>query len=182
MDLNLLATRLKTDYPVVHDTGIKAGPRLAAVMVTLFCKGGVAHVLLIKRAEGLRDHPGEISFPGGKYDAADGNLLTTALRETREELDLQIDMPSVLSRLPDVETLTGFVVSPYVAILKNLPACKSNPAEVDAVLQAPLEALLATQQRDTRHKASMDMVIFQHGPHKVWGATAKILRRISAIC
>ena len=182
MDLNLLATRLKTDYPVVHDTEIKADPSLAAVLVPLFCKEGVVHVLLIKRAGELRNHPGEISFPGGKYDEADGNFLTTALRETREELDLEIDISSVVSRLPDVDTLTGFVVSPFVAILENLPPCKRNPDEVDQILEAPLEPLLATQERDTQHKASMDMVIFQHGPHRIWGATAKILRRISTIC
>ena len=116
------------------------------------------------------------------YEEADGDLLTTALRETQEELDLKIPESSILSRLPDVETLTGFVVSPFVAILENLPVCKLNLDEVEDILEAPLEPLLATQQKDVRHKSSMDMVIFQHGPHRVWGATASILRRISMFC
>ncbi len=182
MNLHFLATRLKSEYPVNHDSGAESHPSLAAVLVMLFPQNDRTHVLLIKRAEGLRNHPGEISFPGGKYDEVDGNLLTTALRETHEELDLAIDESSVLSRLPDVETLTGFVVSPFVAILKNMPPCKRNPAEVEVVLEAPLKPLLATQERDTRHAVEMDMVIFQHGKHRVWGATARILRMISMIC
>lgn len=182
MDLNSLAARLKKDYPVSSDSGEKIPPRMAAVLVPLFRKNGEAHVLLIKRAAGLKNHPGEISFPGGIYEAADGNLLTTALRETQEELDLKVEESSVISNLPRVQTLTGFVISPFAAILENAPSCKINPDEVEEVLEAPLEPLLATQQRDTRHNLLLDMVVFQYGPHRVWGATARILRRISMIC
>ena len=182
MNMSSLVARLRKSYPLFHEVEIESHPKMAAVLILLFCINGAVHILLIKRSAGLRNHPGEISFPGGVYDKDDGNLLTTALRETQEELSMNINESSVFSRLPNVQTLTGFTVSPFVAILDTSPIYKRSPDEVAAVLEAPLEPLLATQQRDDRHEASMDMVIFQQGPHTIWGATARMLRLIKMIC
>ena len=180
--MNSLVERIGNTYPIFHEPDLVVNPKKAAVLVMLFQRDNAIHVLLIKRSEKLRNHPGEISFPGGVYEEADGNLLNTALRETQEEVSMTIAESNVFSRLPNVETLTGFTVSPFVALLAELPSYKRSPDEVNAVLEAPLEPLLATQQRDNRHEASMDMVIYQHGPHMVWGATARILKRIKMIC
>ena len=180
--INSLVDRIGNTYPLFHEPELVASSRMAAVLVMLFPVDDAIHIFLIKRSENLRNHPGEISFPGGVYEEADDTLMSTALRETKEEVNMAIEESAVFSRLPDVETLTGFTVSPFVAILKELPAYIRNTEEVHAVLEAPLEPLFTTQQKDTRHEASMDMVIFQHGPHMIWGATARILKQIKMIC
>jgi 8-oxo-dGTP pyrophosphatase MutT (NUDIX family) len=181
-EMNSLVKRIGNAFPLVHERALAATPKMAAVLVMLFPSTDGIHIFLIKRSEQLRNHPGEISFPGGVYEEADGSLLKTALRETQEEVSMTIEESSVFSRLPDVETLTGFTVSPFVAIIENLPPYKRNLDEVHSVLKAPLKPLLSTQQKDTRHEAAMDMVIFQHGQHLIWGATARILKQIKMIC
>ncbi|MGV7222419.1 MAG: NUDIX hydrolase [Nitrospinales bacterium] len=180
--INSLVERIGNTYPLFHEPELVASPRMAAVLVMLFPVDDAIHIFLIKRSEKLRYHPGEISFPGGVYEKEDGTLLATSLRETQEEVNMAIVESDVFSRLPNVETLTGFTVTPFVAMLDTLPPYDRSPDEVHAVLEAPLEPLLSTQQRDTRHEASMDMVIFQHGPHMIWGATARILKQIKMIC
>lgn len=181
-NMNSLVKRIRNIFPLFYEPEQAVNPKMAAVLVMLFQRDDAIHVLLIKRSEKLRNHPGEISFPGGVYEEKDCNLLTTAIRETQEEVSMSIAESNVFSRLPDVETLTGFTVSPFVALLAELPSYQRSAAEVNAILEAPLEPLLATQQRDNRHEASMDMVIYQHGPHMIWGATARILKQIKMIC
>jgi 8-oxo-dGTP pyrophosphatase MutT (NUDIX family) len=180
--IHSLIEQIRNTYPLFHEPELVATPSMAAVLVILFPINDTLNVFLIKRSEKLKNHPGEISFPGGVYEDSDGKLMNTALRETQEEVSIIIAESSIFSRLPDVETLTGFTVTPFVAILDVLPPYERSPDEVHSVLEAPLEPLLSTQQRDTRHEASMDMVIFQHGPHMIWGATARILKQIKMIC
>jgi 8-oxo-dGTP pyrophosphatase MutT (NUDIX family) len=182
MKMNSLVERMGNSYPLFHEPELVTLRQMAAVFVMLFPGDDGIHIFLLKRSEELRNHPGEISFPGGVYEEADGTLMNTALRETKEEVNIAIEESAVFSRLPDVNTLTGFTVSPFVAILNELPSYKRNTDEVHSVLEAPLEPLLSTQQIDARHEASMDMVIFQHGPHIIWGATARILKQIKLIC
>jgi len=180
--LNSLVERIGNTYPLSHDQELMPNPKMAGVLVMLFPIDDTINIFLIKRSEKLRNHPGEISFPGGVYEEADGNLLNTALRETQEEVSMTVTESAVFSRLPDVKTLTGYTVSPFVAILEESPSYSKNSDEVNEVLKAPLEPLLSTQQRDIRHEASMDMVIFQHGLHMIWGATARILKQIKMFC
>ena len=136
-------------------------------------------MLLIQRSQDLRRHAGEISFPGGFYEDTDGTLLATALRETREELDLDIPASQVLGQLSEVQTLTGFNISPFITILDQLPPYRKNPDEVQKVLEIPLLPLLSTHH-------SGKWAILQKNKwlpigtwkHRVWGATAKILHQI----
>ena len=181
-DLNLLTLRLKTDHPVFLEPKVEPHPQLAAVLVIFFRKKGRTHVLLAKRASGLKKHAGEISFPGGVYEEEDGNLLSTALRETREEIQLEIEESAVFSRLPTVKTLTEFTIAPFVTIQENLPPYKRNPDEVQEVLEAPFVSLLATRQLHVGYDPSMEMFEYWHGANRIWGATARILHRIAMIC
>lgn len=182
MNLKLLALQLKADYPIFREPVLESHPQLAATMVIFFLKNGKDCVLLLRRAAGLSNHAGEISFPGGIYEEKDGDLLTTAIRETQEEVGLQIEERSVIARLPTVKTLTEFVISPFVTILETLPALKINAGEVEEVLEVSLVSLLATQQRDIGYSPSMEMYEYCHGSNRIWGATARILHRIAAIC
>jgi 8-oxo-dGTP pyrophosphatase MutT (NUDIX family) len=177
MDFNLLADRLRSEYPL-PEVALPENSKSSAVLVILYLRLRQPHVLLIQRSEALRLHPGQISFPGGTPEEPDGSLLTTALRETREELDLDIPASQVLGLLPTVETLTGYAVSPFVTILDQLPEYRQNPDEVQKVLEIPLLPLLSTHHPEMGYPPKKQMVAYWHLEHRVWGATAKILNQI----
>lgn len=181
MDLNLLANKLKAEYPLPESPPLLDNKKSSAVLVILYTRQRQPHVLLIQRSEKLRLHAGEISFPGGFYEADDSSLLTTALRETQEELDLYIPASQVIGLLPQVQTLTGINISPFVTILDQLPPCRKNPDEVQKVLEIPLLPLLSTHHREMGYPSQKQMVAYWHLQHRVWGATAKILHQIRSL-
>ncbi|MCH8156468.1 MAG: CoA pyrophosphatase [Nitrospinae bacterium] len=181
MNLFMLKTKLQNDYPIVREA-VEEHPQIASVLVVLFPHNNLTFVLMIRRARDLKLHPGEIAFPGGVYEEADGNLLATALRETHEEIGLDLDESLVAATLPLVRTRTGFEVTPYVIILPARPRVGELSQEVEVVFEMPLVKLLSTQQRDVGFKAEEKMVVYWHGPNRVWGASAKILQRIEGLC
>lgn len=180
MNLSLLTNTLLEQYPVIVKPA-DDHPQNAAVLVILYRAGSQVNVLLTKRADHLRNHAGEISFPGGVYETEDQSLLTTALRETREEVEIEIEESQVIACLPQVMTLTGFQVTPYLALLETLPSYEKNPGEVSAVLEVPLVPLLATHHRDVGYPSAKNMVAYWYREHRVWGAAAKILHHIGQV-
>lgn len=175
-----MLARLRSDFPVCPES-VEAHPQRAAVLVILFSKGRKMHVLMIKRARHLPTHAGEIAFPGGVVEAEDDSLLVTALRETEEEIGLDIADSSIIAQFPLVETLTGFEVTPYICLLEHLPKYRKNPKEVEEVFEMPLIPLLSTQAPDVGFKPSQEMVEFWFERHRIWGASAKILERFSSL-
>ena len=180
MNLKLLSEKLKKEYPL-PDTLLPGNGKSSAVLVVLYTRHRKPHVLLIQRSNHLRRHAGEISFPGGFYEADDTSLLDTALRETREELDLNIPASQVTGLLPQVQTLTGIHISPFITIIDQLPPCRRNPSEVQKVLEIPLLPLLSTHHREMGYPQKKQMVAYWHLEHRIWGATAKILHRIRSL-
>ncbi len=177
MNLFAITTQLKTRYPLVRET-VEVHPQRAAVLVILFASKGQAHIVMTKRAQGLKVHAGEIAFPGGVVEPDDPDLLATALRETEEEIGVEVNPAQVIGRLPDVQTLTGFEVTPFVCQVDKALRYRPCPEEVDVVLEIPLAPLLATQQRDIGFKERDGMVVYWHKHHRIWGASAKILQQI----
>ena len=177
MNLFLITTKLKNHYPLVREPMV-LDPQKSAVLVILFPKNGKTHVLMTKRSPHLNRHAGEISFPGGVVEQEDEDLLGTALRETQEEIGIEVDPSLVIGCLKKEKTLTEYEITPFVAVLKFLPEYKICQEEVYEVLEIPLAALLSTQQRDVGFKASEKMVVYWHKHHRIWGASAKILRQI----
>ena len=97
--------------------GTVAHGRESAVLVLLYDRGGAPHLVLTKRTDTLEHHPGQVSLPGGRPDPDDGDLATTALRETHEELGVAPESVRIVGRLPDVPTtVSGFVISPFVGV------------------------------------------------------------------
>jgi 8-oxo-dGTP pyrophosphatase MutT (NUDIX family) len=93
----------------------KAGAGMAsAVLISLFERDADVHVWLLKRTDAMRKHSGQVAFPGGKRDPTDDSLLTTALRETEEELAICGDAVDVLGPLDDYVTGTGYIITPFV--------------------------------------------------------------------
>jgi len=132
---------------------------------------------MTRRAMHLKYHAGEVSFPGGVFEEQDDDLLATALRETEEELAIQVESEDVLGQLPVVKTRLGFEITPFVSVLPSAPKYEPAENEVGEVLEMPFTSLLSTQQRDVGSKPEGVMYWFQH--HRIWGASAKILNQIS---
>ena len=177
MDLFLLKTKLENHYPVIRTSAAEHLP-VASVLVVLFIHNDKTFVLMTRRARHLKIHPGEMAFPGGRYEKEDGDLLSTALRETKEEVGLELDESLISATLPIVQTLTGYEITPYVSILPARPRIGEVSDEVEKVFEIPLVKLFSTQQQNARYKTEENMFVYWHGIHRVWGASAKILHKI----
>ncbi len=181
MDLYLITTKLKKEHPIIQKP-IKAHPKKAAVLVMLYPKHNKTHILMIKRGVHLKSHGGEIGFPGGGYEEEqDKNLLTTALRETREEIGVHVETSKVIAQLPIVNTRLGFEVTPFVSVLSESQEFKRQEDEVDEILEIPLTLLLATKQKNVDSHQENNMVLYWFKHHRIWGASAKILHKIQSL-
>ena len=176
-DLCSITTKLKSKFPLIQDS-IGAHPQKAAVLVMLYPKHKMTHVLMIKRAMHLKIHAGEIGFPGGGYEEEDKNLLATALRETREEVGVHVKASKVIAQLPIVKTRLGFEIMPFVAVLSELKKFELQEDEVDEILEIPVTPLISTQQKNIGSNSRKDIVTYRFKHHKIWGASAKILQKI----
>jgi 8-oxo-dGTP pyrophosphatase MutT (NUDIX family) len=153
-------------------------PTPAAVLVALFEQGGRPHLVLTRRRSDLRRHAGEISFPGGRRDAADADLAETALREAEEEIGLPRAAVSMIGRLEATSTFaTNYVIHPFVASVPAGVGWRLSPREVEAVLELPLEDVRAslTEIELTRRGITFRTPAYVVGENTIWGATARIV-------
>jgi 8-oxo-dGTP pyrophosphatase MutT (NUDIX family) len=139
-------------------------------------------VLLTQRAQHLPNHPGQISFPGGKIEKSDAHPLAAALRETHEEIGLDSGHIEPLGYLDLYMTTQGYRIVPLVARVKPGFALTLNPGEVDHVFEVPLAFLMdqANVQRHARDWNGMTRHYYAitFGEHYIWGVTAGILRNL----
>ena len=155
---------------------------LAAVLVPLYEREGQYHVLFTLRTEHVEHHKGQISFPGGAADPEDPDLEFTALRETFEEIGVRPEDVEVLGRLDDIVTITNFLVTPYVGVVRGpVPyPFRHNEHEVAELLEVPLSHLMeeANFVQETREIGGRltPTHSYRFGEHVIWGATARILR------
>ena len=168
----------KTLKSNIQNIDLQSDIKYASVLVVIYDSN--PYVLMTKKASHLNIHAGEIAFPGGKWETDDIDLLDTALRETREEIDLDVNRDDVISQLKSVSTLnSGFVITPYVAILDKLPILNDNH-EVESILHIPLIPFLKTlsPDLDPQHQSIKEMYTLKFENHLVWGASARILKQI----
>ena len=160
--------------------------RKGAVMVILFPKDdNDIGVILTERSAHLRDHAGQVSFPGGRQEAGE-SYEETAIRETKEELNLDISPDTLLGRLsPLYIPPTDFTVHPLVCFLPEEPVSNPDPSEVEKVFTTSLDLLLEkyTRNTETRFVQNRKVVIpyFNVKGYKVWGATAMMLSELITI-
>ncbi len=150
----------------------------AAVLVPLHLGDGVLHAVFTKRHEDLRRHPGEISFPGGRRDPEDADLLATALREAEEEIGLAAGEVEVLGALQPTPTIaTGYAVYPFVGLIEPGRAWALSAREVAGVLELPFGALRAgyARRRLLRQGLPVRTETYVVGDDLIWGATARML-------
>ena len=127
----------------------------AAVLVLLAPAGKHLAVVLTKRSSRIAHQPGEISFPGGRWEPADANLLATALRETHEEIGVAPEQVTVLGAMPrTIIARAGYVISPFVGALKAPCQFKPNPDEVEELFSVPIGWLLDPAHRTIETRAA----------------------------
>lgn len=151
----------------------------AAVLVPVVLRDAGPTLLLTERTAHLRDHAGQVSFPGGRIEPEDPSALHAALRETEEEVGLAPRHVEVVGYLPDYRTSTGFAVTPVVAFVTPPFSLRPDPFEVAEVFEVPLSFLfdpanhrqheIFWRGRQRRYYA------MPYGGHFIWGATAGMI-------
>lgn len=157
----------------------------AAVLIGLVERAGGPHLLLTQRTAHLRDHAGQISFPGGRVERWDASIAATALREAQEEIGLDPAKVEVLGELASYDTATGFRIHPVVGWLTPPFDLRPDPYEVDEVFELPLAFALDPgnhrRQSFRRGPLTRTYYVLPYQNRFIWGATAGILVNLSGL-
>lgn len=155
----------------------------AAVLIPLVDHQDGMTVLLTKRAQHLKTHSGQVSFPGGHCDPEDADAMTTALRETEEEVGIDRSHIEVLGAMEDYETVTGYVITPVIGIIDPGFQMDVDDREVDEAFELPLEYILDERNHELQSRVWKGQrryyYVLTNEKHNVWGATAAMLVRFA---
>lgn len=175
-----LDRELLNEQPTIF--ALTAGARDAAVLVGLVARPHEVSVLLTERAAGLREHAGQIAFPGGKIEAGDETPAAAALREAQEEIGLTPGDVEPLGYLAPFVTGTGFRIIPVVARVEPRFSLSLDGGEVADAFEAPFAFLMdaANHTIDSRTFGGrlFRFYAMAYGDRYIWGATAGILRKL----
>jgi 8-oxo-dGTP pyrophosphatase MutT (NUDIX family) len=156
-----------------------AAPAAAAVLVPIVDHDTGLTVLLTQRASHLKNHGGQISFPGGRIEPADLNPLDAALRETEEEIGLSREHVTFVGYLEPQLVLSGYWVTPVVAFVQPGFQLRLDGREVEAAFEVPLLHILDAANHRSRERKLGEVSVQVHdipyGDHHIWGATAHML-------
>lgn len=159
------------------------GLRPAAVLVPVIRRGAELNVLLTRRSDSLRNHKGQISFPGGRREDSDGSAAAAALREAEEEVGLPPFAVEVIGYLDDYPTVTRYLVTPVVGVVADMMEVRPCAREVAEVFEVPLAFLLDLDnfERKAFSRNGMNVPFFElnYGRHRIWGATAGMLLNLA---
>lgn len=153
----------------------------SAVLVPIYNKEGQCHILFTHRTEKVKEHKGQISFPGGARQGGE-SLLETALRESHEEIGLSPADVEVLGELDDTVTIfSNFIVTPFVGIIPWPHNLKTDGWETDEIIEVPITALLDKKSREKKNEVvegrAVTSYFYNHKGRVIWGATARILHQ-----
>ena len=156
-----------------------AGLRPAAVLVPVVAREPQLTILFTQRATHLKEHSGQVSFPGGRVHAEDESPEATALREAREEIGLDPQRVELLGRMPEYHTRTGFRITPVIGIVTPPFELLADANEVAEIFEVPLPFLLdpANRQRQSRVWQGEERWFYAmpYERYYIWGATAGML-------
>jgi 8-oxo-dGTP pyrophosphatase MutT (NUDIX family) len=190
---NLAAQRLRRDAPETWDHSDddmnqrarmipeNVVPKAAAVLIGVSEQAEGLHVLLTQRTAELKKHAGQIAFPGGKLDAGE-TALQAALREAEEETGVHPHFVEPIGFLDGYLTVTGYFVTPVVALLNNGFALSAQAGEVQEIFSVPLAFLLDKQNMQTHSREwngiSRQYYVYPFGERYIWGATAGMIKNL----
>lgn len=155
----------------------------ASVLIPVLTFKKNLEILLTKRSTNLKNHPGQIAFPGGKKEKFDSSPIETALRETEEEIGLSQHLVEIVASLPTHKTATGFIIKPYIGIISQPFEETLRYGEVDEVFTVPFDHILDEESFSIQTRkwngSQRKYYAVPYGPYYVWGATARILLNLS---
>lgn len=178
-----MAGPASSDFDLNPDVVLDPARRLrrAAVLVPVLMDEGA--VLLTRRSSRLKHHAGQVALPGGMIDEGDAGPEAAALREAMEEVGLPPARVEVLGCLQPHETITGFTVTPVVGLIRGAFVATPEAGEVDEVFTVPLALALRPDSFTVESRVWQGNLRYYyaatHGPHYIWGATARILRSLA---
>ena len=154
----------------------------SAVLVPIYYKQGQYHILFTQRTERVKEHKGQISFPGGARQEGDKTLLDTALRESAEEIGLAPGQVKILGELDDtITTTSNYIVSPFVGVIPWPYKFQVDGWETEAIIEAPISALLdkdcLREETEIKSGRAVSSYFYHYQGKVVWGATARILHQ-----
>ena len=148
------------------------------MLVAIYQHAGELGTVLTRRRSDLRRHAGEISFPGGRRDPGEPELVTTALREAHEEIGLVPARVHLAGALPPTPTIaTGYAIHPFVGAIATPQDWTPSEREVEEIIEVPLSVLAGGYGRRRLIRRGIPFVTdtYELGDSLVWGATARIL-------
>jgi len=174
-----LEAAVADEAPAVPARGFERGLKRAGVLVPLVNRSEGVTVLLTQRTAHLQKHAGQIAFPGGGWEPQDPDLVTTALRETEEEIGLPREQIEVLGRLGVYETTSAYAVTPVVGWIEPPFALTIDPFEVEEAFEVPLSFILDpvnhTRESRVRDGLRRHFYVLPYENRYIWGATAGML-------
>jgi len=155
----------------------------SAVLVPITFENNSANIILTYRSAKLKDHAGQISFPGGRIDKKDLSPIDTAIRETKEEIGIEKKYINILGNLDNYVTGTGFQILPIIANVIGGYDISINSKEVESVFKLPMSILMNKKNHDIQEKLyyngeisyQYNFNVINYENHFIWGATASIL-------
>ena len=179
---HLIHKRMKNRNPLVLNP-----PNFihSAVLIPIFAEDHEIKFILTKRTKSLKKHKGEISFPGGRKDKRDRDLEETALRETDEEIGVKREQIKVLGRLDDLFTMTRYIITPFIGIIREQVECQLNTREVAELLYVPMDIFLNEELFAEKNwpQNGFDFPVYYNywNNYEIWGATAYIINQFVEI-
>jgi len=169
---------------VIRDQAVNVQEiKRSAVLILLFYKNDELHILLTQRASYNGPHSGQISFPGGKFEATkDNNLQDTVIRETREEISLKPETYEILGELtPLIIPISKITVQPFLAYCSNISQALVDGYEITDLYQIPISHLLKSTTVKTKQENNLEYPYFDFKGNVIWGATAMMLSELLEI-
>lgn len=178
----LMAPSLRNPLEIKH----RNPPRPSAVTLLLYQKGDEWYFPLIKRNVYSGEHSAQISLPGGKQEDEDHSLITTAIRETKEEIGVQLSEKHIMGKLsPLYIPISNFEVFPYIALYDTPVHFTPDTIEVQYIIEYPIKQLFDDNNKGcitlTNQKRAVEAPIYYSGEDYIWGATAMILSEFAEL-
>ncbi|UJG44275.1 MAG: CoA pyrophosphatase [Candidatus Heimdallarchaeum endolithica] len=159
------------DAPIEEIPGLKLG----TVLIPIFPNSN--QIMFTKRSNKMKNHPGQISFPGGAVEEGE-TIIEACLRETNEEVGIINKKIKLLGRLPPLKTSSNFFVYPIVGLVESDVKIKINPDEVEKVFFVQIEELLDDNNKIVETELNISKTYYLAGNYTIWGVTAQILEEL----